>query len=114
MMSLKKSDLQDLANSTFLQETPTIILILHNDLENVVIVSPDYFFAKNSLEIVSDGTRAFLLESEHPVVIAAQERMKKDYQRDLRDQIEHKRRMRDLEERRRIEEEKLEELRIRK
>ncbi len=40
--------------------------------------------------------------------------MKKDYQRDLRDQIEHKRRMKELEERRRIEEEKLEELRVRK
>lgn len=64
------------------------------------------------VEMATDGTRGFLLDSEHPMVIAAKEKLKKDYQREIQEQIEEKKRKKEAELRKRRHEEQLEELRV--
>lgn len=62
--------------------------------------------------MATDGTRGFLLDSEHPMIVAAKEKVKKDYQREIKEQIAEKRRKKEAEARKKIHEEQMEELRV--
>ena len=63
---------------------------------------------------VLGGRRNFSLQSEDPQNLAVKDKAKQDYQRELRDQIEAKKRMKEQEKQKQREEDRLEEERMRK